>query len=184
MMDTLIGSQSIIITFDVDAFLFEKLNEINEIGLKVVEVNCVDEKLLKKIINQFPSLKIGAGNIINTHQLETCYKAGAHFVTSPGVLPSIIQTANIYSINYFPGVATASEALQALDSGCHHVRPYPASFNFCDLLNKYFPLLRLFPAEVQWNEAEHYLDLPSVAGVSILNPEKEILESLAKGVLV
>lgn len=184
MMDTLIGSQSIIITFDVDAFLFEKLKEINNIGLKIVEINSTDINLLKNIIQEFPNLKVGAGNIITTQHLENAYSAGVHFVTSPGFLPAIAHTANIYSMNYFPGIATASEAMQAVESGCHHVRPIPATLNFCNMLSKSFPLLRLFPAEIKWEETQHYLNLPAVAGISILNPEKGTIESLANGVLV
>jgi len=177
-MDKLIGSQSIIITLDVDAFLFEKLKQIADAGFSVVEINCIEQTLLRKVLNDFPMLRIGAGNIINTHQLEDCHQAGVDFITSPGFLPAIAQTANIYSINYLPGIATLSEAMHAMDLGCHNVRPFPANLAFCTHLNKCLPLLRLFPAEIDWEEAEHFLNLPSVAAVSIINPELKQLESL------
>jgi 2-dehydro-3-deoxyphosphogluconate aldolase/(4S)-4-hydroxy-2-oxoglutarate aldolase len=178
MMDKLIGTQSIIITLDVDAFLFDKLQQIVNAGFSVVEINCVEEALLQKVLNSFPSLRIGAGNIVTTQQLEICYQAGVHFVTSPGFLPAIAQTAAIYSINYIPGIATISEAMQAISVGCQHARPFPASLSFCTLLNKYLPLLRLFPAEVEWDEVEHFLNLPAVAAVSIINPELKQLCAL------
>ncbi len=56
---------------------------------------------------------------------------------------------------------------------------FTASLTFCNLLNKYLPLLRLFPAEVELDEIEHYLNLPSVAGISLLNPEVKHLSSIA-----
>ncbi len=177
-MDKLIETQSIIITLDVDAFLFDKLQQIVHDGFSVVEINCVDQVLLTQVLNHFPMLRIGAGNIVNTEQLEICYKAGVHFVTSPGFLPAIAQTAAIYAINYLPGVATLSEAMQAIAVGCHHVRPFPANLPFCTLLNKYFPLLRLFPAEVEWDEVEHFLNLPAVVAVSIINPELKQLRAM------
>ena len=183
MLDKLIGTQSIIITLDVDALLFDRLQQIAQTEFSVIEINCVEESLLKKVLREFPMLRIGAGNIIDTNQLETCYQAGAHFVTSPGFLPAIAQTASIYSINYFPGVATISEAMQAMAMGCMHVRPYPANLSFCTLLNKCLPLLRLFPAEIELEEAEHFLNLPSVAAVSILNPENKQLRALSSSVL-
>ena len=92
-------------------------------------------------------MRIGAGNIISTQQLEDCYNAGVHFVSSPGFLPSIAQTAAIYSINYLPGIATISEAMQVMALGYHQARPYPANLAFCASLNKCLPMLRLFPAE-------------------------------------
>lgn len=178
LMDKLIGNQSIIITLDVDALLLEKLKQIAEYGFAVVEINCIDKTLLRKLVLDFPMLRIGAGNIINTQQLEDCHQAGVNFITSPGFLPGIVQTAAIYSINYLPGVATLSEAMQAIDLGCHNVRPFPANLAFCSLLNKCLPLLRLFPAEIEWEEAEHFLSLPSVAAVSIINPEVKQLQAL------
>lgn len=178
MMDKLIETQSIIITLDVDAFLFDKLQQIVQNGFSVVEINCVDQAIIAQVLNHFPMLRVGAGNIVNTEQLEICYQAGVHFVTSPGFLPAIAQTAAIYSINYFPGVATMSEAMQAIAVGCHHVRPFPASLHFCTLLNKYLPLLRLFPAEVELDEVEHFLNLPAVVAASIINPELKQLQAI------
>lgn len=173
------GNQPIIITLDVDKLLFDKLKKIADMGFLAVEINCVDAGLLRKALQQFPTLHIGAGNIINAQQLEDCYQAGAHFVTSPGFLPALSQTASIYSIKYLPGVATISEAMEASSFGCQQVRPFPSNLGFCTLLNKYLPLLQLFPAEVEWDEAEHFLNLPSVAAVSIINPENKQLQALS-----
>lgn len=171
MIDKLMMNQSIIITLDIDALLFKKIEAIYKTGFSVIEINSAEPTLLKKVLQDFPMLRVGAGNIISTQQLEDCYQAGVHFITSPGLIPSIAQTANVYSINYLPGVATMSEAMQASHLGCHNVRPFPAALSFCAQLNKCLPLLRLFPAEVEWEEAEHFLTLPSVAAVSIINPE-------------
>ena len=163
---------------DVDAFLFDKLKQLSEAHFSVVEINSIDPALLSKIVQDFPKLHIGAGNIINTQQLQDCHQAGVDFITSPGFLPALAQTAAIYSINYIPGIATLSEAMHAIDLGCHHVRPFPANLAFCTHLNKCLPLLRLFPAEVEREDAEHFLSLPSVAGISMINPEMKQLERL------
>jgi len=181
-MEKLTSNQPIIITLDVDAFLFDKLQLITELGYATVEINSVEQSLLTSALHHFPTLRIGAGNIVNTQQLEDCYQAGAHFVTSPGFLPAIAQTAGIYSINYLPGVATLSEAMCAASLGCQQVRPFPANLTFCTLLNKYMPLLRLFPAEVEWDEVEHFLNLPAVAAVSLINPESKQLQALKTAV--
>ena len=172
------NEQPLIITLDVDTHLFEKLQLIEKAGVSIVEINSTDPALLKNVLQKFPRFRVGAGNIITTQQLEDCYKTGVHFVTSPGFLPAIAQTANIHSINYLPGIATLSEAMQAVFLGCLQVKPFPATLSFCTLLNKYLPQLRLFPAEIEWDEVEHFLNLPAVAGVSIINPEAKQLLSL------
>ncbi len=182
MMEKTTDNQSIIITLDIDDLLFQKLQQIADLGFSAVEINCIDQSLLTSTLYHFPMLRIGAGNILTTQQLEESYQAGAHFATSPGFLPEIAQTASIYSINYLPGVATLSEAMQAAALGCQHVRPFPANLTFCTLLNKYLPLLRLYPAEIEWDEVDHFLNLPSVASVSVINPEAKQLQSLSPAV--
>jgi len=181
-MDNITADQSIIISLDVDTFMFDKLQQIVEAGFSLVEINSVDQLFLKNAITTFPMLRIGASNIINTQQLDSCNEAKVHFITSPGYLPSIVQTACIYTINYLPGIATLSEALQAHEQGCKQVRPFPANLQFCTLLNKYLPDLKLFPAEIEIDEVEHYLSLPSVSAVSILNPEIKQLQTLRSSV--
>lgn len=178
MMHTVIGNQSVIITLDLDKFLFDKINNIAEAGFSVIEINCCDQKTLVKALHDFPNLRFGVGNVLSLQQLEESHKAGAHFATSPGFLPSMVQTANLYNIHYLPGVATLSEAMQAMNLGCTNARPFPATLSFCTLLNKYLPLLRLYPAEIEWEEAEHFLNLPAVAAVSLINPEKQCLGTL------
>lgn len=177
-MDKLINNQSHIITLDVDEYLFDRLRQVSQAGYCFVEINSPDEQLITAVLQTFPKLKIGAGNIINVHQLETCFLAGTHFVTSPGFIPALAQTANIYSIQYLPGIATLSEAMQAMSFECFHVRPYPASLTFCSMLNKNLPDLQLYPAEIDCKKIDHFFSLPSVVAVSILNPEPAQLTSL------
>lgn len=183
ILDKLLGNQSIIISLDVDNFLFDRLDQIKEAGFSLVEVNSTDQQLLTQAITSFPTLKIGAGGIIDVQQLENCYQTGIHFATSPGYLPAIAHTANVYSFNYLPGVATISEAMAAMSLGYMHVRAFPADLAFCTLLNKCLPNLKLFPAEIEWEEAEHFLNLPAVAAVSIHNPDKKQLDNLTTTIL-
>lgn len=184
MFKEIIGTQSVILTLDVDELLNQKLQLIADCGVQVVEINCCDPAILQQARKCYPMLRIGAGNVVNMAQLEACHKAQVDFVTSPGFVPALAQTAAIYAINYLPGVATLSEAMQAASLGYQSVRPYPADLSFCSLLNKNLPNLTLFPAEIEWENIEHFLNLPSVAAVSMLNPESKQLSELASGVLV
>ena len=169
-IDPLIGSNDVIISLDVDDRLYDKLQQLAALDFHVVELNGVNSSLITSVIQAYPRLKVGVGGILNTQQLEEAYLAGVHFATSPGFLPELVKTAEVYSINYIPGIATFSEAMHAFSLGCQHVRPYPATITFCSALNKMLPLLHLFPAEIEWQDAERFLKIPSVSGVSVLNP--------------
>lgn len=183
ILDRLLGNQSIIVSLDVDKYLFNTLGQVLDAGFNLIEINSTDKELLSQLIKQFPSARIGAGGIISTEQLENCYHAGVHFATSPGFLSAIAQTATVYSMHYIPGVATVSEAMTAMHLGYLQVRPFPANLAFCTVLNKTLPQLTLFPAEIEWEEAEHFLNLPAVAAVSIHNPDTKQLLRLAKELL-
>lgn len=179
-MEKLIANQSVIISLDVDTMLFERLHQLADLGLSVVELNTADVALLKAVLHAFPQLYIGAGNIITTQMLEACHHAGVHFMTSPGFLLGIAQTAQVYNIHYIPGIATPSEAMQAISMGYHYVRPYPATLAFCTLLNTCFPSLRLLPADIETDDMEHFLSLPTVAAVGLRNPHEHACQRVAR----
>ena len=86
-------------------------------------------------------------------------------------------------MNYLPGVATISEAMAAMSIGYRQVKPFPANLAFCTLLNKCLPELNLYPAEIEWDEAEHFLNLPAVSAISIHNPDKKQLTALSSGIM-
>lgn len=179
MTDNSISSNSIMISLDVDALLFNKLEELAAANFSMIEINSSEPALLKKAINDFPRLQIGVGNVTNSQQLEDCCSAGVSFVTSPGLLAQLAQTAEMYSIKYIPGIATLSEGMQAIALDKHNVKVYPANQELCRALSKSLPLLRLFPAEIPINEARDYLRIPGVAAVTIVNPELEDLKALS-----
>lgn len=181
-IDKFLSCPPVIISLDIDSLLLDRLKQIAKAGFSVVEINCSEPDMLSKAVKDFPNLQIGASNIVSTQQLESCYQAGVSFASSPGFLPAIAQTASIYSFNYLPGVATLSEAMQVMALGYQEVRPFPADLSFCNLLNKCLPNMRQYPAEIEWEEAEHFFNLPSVAAVSIHNPEIKQLHTLSSSV--
>lgn len=178
MTDNLLDNNSIIISLDVDALLLDKLDEISKAGFTMVEINSSDPIILEKAIKDFPNLQIGAGNIVNSQQLENCCKARVRFITSPGFLATLAQTAEIYSVKYIPGISTISEGMQALSIDCHNVKIYPANFELCKILNSTLPLLRIFPTGVAIKDAAKYLNIPAVAALIVTNPEISELKNL------
>lgn len=177
-MDKKTYQSSLMLSFDVDNDLYQKLGAAAKAGFEVIEINSSDPSVLSGLLGDFPNLQIGASGIIDTEQLERCYQLGINFISSPGLLPELVQTANIYSMNYFPGVATLSEAMQAYKLGCRNVKIYPSNLQLCQLINKHIPYLSLFPNEVEWSACEQFLNIPAVSAVSLHNPDITQLTSL------
>ena len=178
-IDKLITPESIIITLDVDDFLFDHLQQINQItNSAVVEINSVNSNLLTTAIKQFPTLCIGAGNITTLDELEICQQTDVEFITSPGFLPEMVQTADMYNITYLPSISTISEAMHAISIGCQNLRVLPTSIALCTTLYRYLPQLKLFPANVTEESIKRYLSLPFVGAISLLNPDPQLLQAV------
>lgn len=172
--------QSLIISLDSEQLLHERIQQFLHCGFKTIEIYSTEISFLQEIMQQYPQAYIGASGIIDVQQLENCYQAGIHFVSSPGFLPAIAQTANIYSMNYLPGIATLSEAMAVLNFGFNYARPFPADLSFCSQLARCIPQLNLIPTEIMWEEKEFFLNLPSVKAVSIRNPTTQLLTRASK----
>lgn len=161
-MHPFMNPPAFIVTLDVDHTLQQRLTDCVAHHVTLVELNSHDPALFQHLKKDFPSLCIGAGHIINAEQLEHCHLAHLPFATSPGLLPALVHTADLYHLPYLPSIATFSEAMQAHALGCTHIRPLPATLSFCTQLSRYFPQLALFPAEVLPHESTALSQLPTV----------------------
>ncbi len=180
MTNNLYSNESIIVSLAADELLEKHIENALKAGFRRIEVQSHDMTRLKSIKASYPDISLGAGMVITTQQLEDCYLAQVDFVTSPGFLPALVQTASIYSIDYLPGVATLSEAMQIYALGCNQVRPLPATLSFCQTLSKYLPELKLIPADIDWSIAEQFLAIPSVTSVSICKLESEHFQAISE----
>jgi 2-dehydro-3-deoxyphosphogluconate aldolase / (4S)-4-hydroxy-2-oxoglutarate aldolase len=161
MFDKLLSNNPVtIISVDLET----PLQPVFEAGYTLVEIPTTEPQHLQKIIQAWPQLTIGAGNILNAQELENAYQAGVHFATSPGFLPSIAQTANIYGMHYLPGINTITDAMQVLHLGYQYAR-VPSDLEFCKRLSQLIPFLKLIPGEVPRERVEAFLKLGNVLGV-------------------
>ena len=149
----------------------------NNRGAHFIEFHSTDKQLLKQVVQEFPQIKIGAANIINSQELERCCESGVAFVSSPGLLPTLAQTATIYNMNYIPGIATISEGMQALVLNCSVVKILPANINLCQELSKYLPMLQLIPANINIQDATQFFNIQNVNTVNLCSHDlKSCLE--------
>lgn len=73
-----------------------------------------------------PRLLVGAGTVVHPDQVDRAVAAGARFIVSPGFSEAVVRRCRDLGVPVFPGVATASELMSALDAGLTVVKFFPA----------------------------------------------------------
>lgn len=99
-------------------------------GLSVIEVTLrtsMAMDALKAMIDASPKIAIGAGTVVSARQMETLAGIGAAFAVSPGATSSLISAAQHSNLPYLPGIATASELMQGIESGLDCFKFFPAA---------------------------------------------------------
>lgn len=98
-------------------------------GLRVVELTlrtpCALEAL-GEMRTAAPNLIVGMGTIRTEHDIERSLEAGAAFLVSPGASSALLAALGRAGAPSLPGVATASEAMTAIEAGFRSMKFFPA----------------------------------------------------------
>lgn len=99
-----------------------------EAGLPIAEITLRTIEGLKAIERAAtnPTLLVGAGSLRNADDAKAAIAAGARFLVSAGFSREIAHEATNNNVPYFPGIATPTEIIQALDAGINSVKFFPA----------------------------------------------------------
>jgi 2-dehydro-3-deoxyphosphogluconate aldolase/(4S)-4-hydroxy-2-oxoglutarate aldolase len=98
-------------------------------GVRVLEVTLrtpVAIEAAKAIMSEVPEAIVGIGTILNASDLARAEALGARFGISPGATPELLSAAAASGLPFAPGIATASELMQALAHGFSLVKFFPA----------------------------------------------------------
>ncbi|MGR6920944.1 bifunctional 4-hydroxy-2-oxoglutarate aldolase/2-dehydro-3-deoxy-phosphogluconate aldolase [[Actinomadura] parvosata] len=99
-------------------------------GLNAVEVALSTPRALTavaRLAEQRPDAHIGAGTVLDEAAARAAVEAGARFLVSPHLNPDVIRTGHRYGVPVFPGAATPTEIVRALEEGADAVKLFPAS---------------------------------------------------------
>jgi 2-dehydro-3-deoxyphosphogluconate aldolase/(4S)-4-hydroxy-2-oxoglutarate aldolase len=80
----------------------------------------------KAVIAEVPEAIVGIGTVLSATDFEQARKLGARFTVSPGATPALLDAAAQSGLPLLPGVATASEVMQARDYGFDTLKFFPA----------------------------------------------------------
>jgi 2-dehydro-3-deoxyphosphogluconate aldolase / (4S)-4-hydroxy-2-oxoglutarate aldolase len=98
-------------------------------GVLVLEVTLrtpVAIDAAKAIMADVPEAVVGIGTILNAEDLARARTLGASFGISPGATPDLLRAAAASGLPFAPGIATASDLMQALAHGFDLVKFFPA----------------------------------------------------------
>lgn len=98
-------------------------------GVRVLEVTLrtpVAIEAAKAIMTDVPEAIVGIGTILNAGDLARAEALGVKFGISPGATPDLLKAAAASGLPFAPGIATASELMQALAHGFNFVKFFPA----------------------------------------------------------
>jgi 2-dehydro-3-deoxyphosphogluconate aldolase/(4S)-4-hydroxy-2-oxoglutarate aldolase len=117
-----------------------------------------------------PGMLVGAGTVLTAAQVDQAVDAGARFVVSPGFSAAVVARCREHGVPVFPGVASPTEIMQALDAGLDTVKFFPAEqlggVPMVKALSAPFRSVRFIPTGgVNTRNVADYLALPSVLAV-------------------
>ena len=98
-------------------------------GLACAEVTFRTEAAADSIrimTEKHPEMLVGAGTVLTTKQVDEAVEAGAKFIVSPGLNPTVVKYCIEKNIPITPGVVTPSEMEQAIKLGLNLVKFFPA----------------------------------------------------------
>ncbi len=98
-------------------------------GIPVVEITMTVPNaisVIREVAQQYgDKVLIGAGTVTNAEQAESCLRAGAEFLVSPGLAPSVLSVAKAAAKLAIPGALTPTELMNAHEHGARLVKIFP-----------------------------------------------------------
>lgn len=155
-------------------------------GVTVLELTLrtpVALEAIQRIANEVPEAVVGAGTVRSGRDAEKALAAGARFAVSPGATGALVRDCQSIQLPLLPGVATASEVMQAQEWGLDFLKFFPAvAAGGLAMLKSWagpFQDVRFCPTGgLSVQTAPEFLALPNVpvCGGSWLTPDKAMSE--------
>jgi 2-dehydro-3-deoxyphosphogluconate aldolase/(4S)-4-hydroxy-2-oxoglutarate aldolase len=95
-------------------------------GVESVRFQLAVSAGIRTTLVDVPDAVVGIGTILNADDLARAEALGAKFGISPGATPELLKVAAASRLPFAPGIATASDLMQALAHGFGLVKFFPA----------------------------------------------------------
>ena len=99
-------------------------------GIPIVEITmtvpgAID--VISDLVKHLPEVIVGAGTVLDLETAEHCLKAGAKFLTSPGLDLEIVRFARKEHVLVMAGALTPTEVIAAWKAGSDLVKIFPCA---------------------------------------------------------
>ncbi len=84
------------------------------------------EEAIRLIAGKYPDMLIAAGTVLTPKQADKAMAAGAKFIVSPGLNPTVVKHCIDKGYPVIPGICTPSEIEQAMSLGLSYLKFFPA----------------------------------------------------------
>ena len=182
----------VMVVHDVDNTI-KAAQAMFEGGIRAFEITLrtpIALQAIRELRNSLPPEAIvGAGTITQAKDLQAAILAGGQFGVSPGLTAKLAQAIQAEAWPFLPGVASASELMQAMDNGFDTFKLFPAAaIGGVDLLKAWagpFAYARFCPTGgIHADNATDYLALKNVLAVggSWLMPAEKVAQQDWQGI--
>jgi len=98
-------------------------------GIPIVEITMTVPgavSAIRETVKQYgEKVLVGAGTVTNAEEAESCIRAGAEFLVSPGLSVSVLSVARASEKLAIPGALTPTELMNAQEHGARLVKIFP-----------------------------------------------------------
>ena len=103
---------------------------VYEAGIHVVEItntvpNAID--VIARLARKYPDFIVGGGTVLDVETAQRCLDAGVKFITSPGLVPDVLDFTLKHNVVAIPGALTPSEVIAAWRAGADFVKIFPCA---------------------------------------------------------
>jgi 2-dehydro-3-deoxyphosphogluconate aldolase/(4S)-4-hydroxy-2-oxoglutarate aldolase len=103
---------------------------VNEAGIPIAEITMTVPgavEVIAHLAGKYPNFIVGAGTVLDEETAKRCLDAGARFLTSPGLVPEVVDFALKNDVVVIPGALTPSEVIAAWKTGADFVKVFPCA---------------------------------------------------------
>ena len=99
-------------------------------GILVAEITMTVDgavEVIRTLAHSSPEMAVGAGTVLDSITAARCIDAGARFITSPGLVPEVVETTLKANVVAIPGALTPTEVIACAKMGADLVKIFPAA---------------------------------------------------------
>lgn len=140
-----------LIRADSPASLLDCARALSAGGLNCIELTMTTPgaiELCAQVAKELPGVLLGLGTVLDAGTARQGIAAGARFIVTPAVRPTVIAVCKELNVPVLSGALTPTEAYMAWELGADVIKIFPAEFfgpAFIRSLKAPFPQIELMP---------------------------------------